>query len=58
MDKTERELFRRALTEAFVRKYERELADCQENARCSEAPRKLQEPYRQNLGLVCILLRA
>ena len=36
MYKAERELFRRALTEAFVRKYERELAECQETAQCSD----------------------
>lgn len=37
MYKTEKELFRRALTEAFVRKYEQELAECRETADCSEA---------------------
>lgn len=37
MDKTERELFGRALNEALSRKYERELAECQETAQCSEA---------------------
>lgn len=36
MNKTESELFRQALTEAFVRKYERELAECPESAHCSE----------------------
>lgn len=36
MYKAEKELFRRALTEAFVRKYEHELAECQETAQCSD----------------------
>lgn len=37
MYKTERELFCRALTETFVRKYEQELSACRETADCSEA---------------------
>ena len=36
MNKTESELFRQALIEAFERKYERELAECSESAQCSE----------------------
>ena len=35
MNKADGVLFRQALTEAFVRKYERELNECQETATCS-----------------------
>ena len=49
MDKAERELFRRALAEAFVRKYERELAECQETAQCSdEHLRRMNEIISQS----------
>ena len=42
-------LFRQALTEAFVRKYERELNECQETAVCSEAhTRRMNEIINQS----------
>lgn len=49
MNKDERELFRQALAEAFVRKYERDLAECRETAQCSdEHIRRINEIIRQN----------
>lgn len=49
MNKTDKMLFRQALTEAFVRKYERELNECQETAVCSEAhTRRMQEIINQS----------
>ena len=36
VNRTDRELFRRALTEAFIRKFDRELADCPFSADCSD----------------------
>lgn len=37
VSREERDLFRRAVTEAFIRKFDRELADCPFSADCSEA---------------------
>ena len=49
MNKTDKMLFRQALTEAFVRKYERELNECQETAVCSEAhTRRMNEIISQS----------
>ena len=49
MNKTDKMLFRQALTEAFVRKYERELNECQETAVCSEAhTRRMNEIINQS----------
>lgn len=36
VNRTDRELFRRALTEAFIRKFDRELEDCPFSADCSD----------------------
>ena len=48
MYKAEREMFRQALSDAFVRKYERELSECRENALCSEAhTRRMEAILRQ-----------
>ena len=49
MNKTDKMLFRQALTEAFVRKYERELNECKETAVCSEAhTRRMNEIINQS----------
>ena len=49
MNKTDKMLFRQALIEAFVRKYERELNECQETAVCSEAhTRRMNEIISQS----------
>lgn len=37
VSREERDLFRQAVTEAFIRKFDRELADCPFSADCSEA---------------------
>ena len=37
VSREERDLFRQAVTEAFIRKFDRELADCPFSANCSEA---------------------
>ena len=54
MNKTDKMLFRQALTEAFVRKYERELNECQETAVCSEAhTRRMNEIISQSAQREC-----
>ena len=49
VNQTDRELFRRALQEAFIRKFDRELEDCPFSTTCSEAhTRRMQEILAQS----------
>ena len=48
VSREERDLFRQAVTEAFIRKFDRELADCPFSADCSEEHLSKMEAIVEN----------